>query len=128
MRSKLCVTIFLSLGDPVRLRQVLYNLISNAIKFTPAKGWISIDVMKPNASVSQEQHSNNDWVYFAITDSGIGIAPEAQGKLFQVLFAFVSYSFLAQAALTYFLSTELFSSRYQYQYSLWRDRPWPGYM
>ena len=62
-------------GDPVRVRQVLLNLVGNAIKFTPSG---RIDVSLTGAHVT-----NGQWrVDFAVRDTGIGIAPEALGKLF----------------------------------------------
>ncbi len=61
----------LAAGDPDRVGQVLINFISNAIKYSPAGG----DV---NVSASQV----GSMVRVAITDSGIGIAPEDQARLF----------------------------------------------
>ncbi|MBC7952398.1 MAG: hypothetical protein H7Z12_11350, partial [Rhodospirillaceae bacterium] len=58
-------------GDPMRLRQVLTNLIGNATKFTE-KGSITVSVA-PAA---------NGHVRFAIRDTGIGISPEIQERLF----------------------------------------------
>ncbi|HVI58049.1 MAG TPA: ATP-binding protein [Luteimonas sp.] len=63
-------------GDPVRLRQVLGNLVSNAVKFTE-RGSISIGVRRIGETVAQHQ------LRFEVRDTGIGIAPEAQGRLFQ---------------------------------------------
>ena len=58
-------------GDPTRLRQVLINLLGNAIKFTP-KGVITLKVFQlPNKNIR-----------FEVIDTGIGIAPEVQAKLF----------------------------------------------
>jgi len=59
-------------GDAARLRQVLFNLASNAIKFTEAGG-VSI-VVEPDA------HPEN--VTIAVRDSGIGISPEDQARVF----------------------------------------------
>ncbi|MBC7905382.1 MAG: response regulator [Rhodospirillaceae bacterium] len=58
-------------GDPMRLRQVLTNLIGNATKFTE-KGSITVSV-----SPTEKGH-----VRFAISDTGIGISPEVQERLF----------------------------------------------
>ncbi|GEM_PF-819398 len=58
-------------GDQGRVRQVLLNLINNAIKFTE-KGGIEVAV-----SVK------NDTLHFAVTDTGIGVSEEMQKKLFQ---------------------------------------------
>lgn len=63
------------LGDPLRLKQVLSNLISNAIKFTET-GYILI-------GVSKDQSSDNQFTLkFRVTDSGIGLSQEQQEKLF----------------------------------------------
>jgi signal transduction histidine kinase/CheY-like chemotaxis protein/HPt (histidine-containing phosphotransfer) domain-containing protein len=63
-------------GDPVRLRQVLTNLVSNAIKFTP-RGAVIVQVGKRSET---RTHSE---IMFVVKDSGVGIAPEAAAKLFQ---------------------------------------------
>ncbi len=60
-------------GDATRLRQVLINLVSNAIKFTAA-GEVVIRV-QPGAQAP--------WVEFAVSDTGIGIPPEVQARLFR---------------------------------------------
>jgi signal transduction histidine kinase/DNA-binding response OmpR family regulator/ABC-type sugar transport system substrate-binding protein len=57
-------------GDPTRLRQVVLNLINNAIKFTSAGG----------VSLSLEQ--DKDWVTITIRDTGLGIAIEEQESIF----------------------------------------------
>ncbi len=63
-------------GDPVRLRQVLTNLISNAVKFTE-RGAISIYVRRIGETPTQHM------LRFEVRDTGIGIAKEAQTRLFQ---------------------------------------------
>jgi signal transduction histidine kinase/CheY-like chemotaxis protein len=62
-------------GDPGRLRQVLVNLVGNAIKFSQ-KGEILVKVSLEREAV---QHV---WIRFEVKDSGIGIAPETLKKLF----------------------------------------------
>lgn len=62
--------------DPIRIRQIVMNLLSNAIKFTE-KGFIRMDVhSKPIGAGSHR-------IDIAVTDSGIGIAPDVIPKLFQ---------------------------------------------
>jgi signal transduction histidine kinase/CheY-like chemotaxis protein/HPt (histidine-containing phosphotransfer) domain-containing protein len=67
-------------GDPTRLRQVLLNLINNAIKFTN-KGSVYIRVRDLTGEV-QEAANKTHQIYFAIQDSGIGISPSSQKNLF----------------------------------------------
>ncbi len=62
-------------SDPLRLRQVLLNLLDNAVKFTEQGD------VKLVCRVS-ERLENGIRVHFSITDSGIGISPEQQRKLF----------------------------------------------
>jgi PAS domain S-box-containing protein len=64
------------LGDPTRVRQVLLNLLGNAIKFTPA-GRVTLRITLQEESVSHAV------LNFAVSDSGIGIEEEAQKFLFQ---------------------------------------------
>jgi len=63
-------------GDPVRLRQIMMNLLGNAIKFTQ-KGEVCLD-----ARVHQESQ-NNIWLLFKVTDTGIGIPEDKINDLFQ---------------------------------------------
>ncbi|MFS8868521.1 PAS domain S-box protein [Synechococcus sp. H65.1] len=63
-------------GDPNRLRQILANLLSNAIKFTP-QGEVVVTVE------AQERDPQVQWVSFQVQDTGIGIPPEKQDRLFK---------------------------------------------
>ncbi len=63
-------------GDPVRLRQVLVNLVGNAVKFTK-EGRVTVGV------TAAEETTETVVLCFAVTDTGIGVPPEAQAKLFQ---------------------------------------------
>ena len=60
------------IGDERKIKQILLNLLSNAVKFTPEGGRIGIDA-KPN----------NGSVEISGTDTGVGIAPEDQPKIFE---------------------------------------------
>lgn len=64
------------MGDPVRLRQVLYNLVSNAFKFTE-KGSITVDVKKLKDS------SEEVLIQFSVSDTGIGIQNDKIEGLFR---------------------------------------------
>lgn len=67
---------YLLRGDAFHLRQVLVNLISNAVKFTE-RGHIDLTV-----SLARKNHSDTV-VRFEVHDTGIGIAPEAQERIFE---------------------------------------------
>jgi two-component system, NtrC family, sensor kinase len=60
--------------DPMRLRQILLNLLSNACKFTKA-GEVKLAARKVS--------NGNGFVEFAVSDTGIGMTPEQQAKLFE---------------------------------------------
>jgi PAS domain S-box-containing protein len=63
-------------GDHTRLRQILFNLLNNAVKFT-SKGSVSVTVC------SKLSRDGEHLVHFAVTDTGIGIPPEQQHRLFK---------------------------------------------
>ncbi|MGI8744328.1 MAG: ATP-binding protein [Bryobacteraceae bacterium] len=63
-------------GDPMRLRQILVNLIGNAIKFTDRGG---IDVRVEAGSETE----TGMVLFFNVTDTGIGISPEHQKRIFE---------------------------------------------
>jgi PAS domain S-box-containing protein len=66
--------------DERRIRQVLINLLNNAVKFTPEGGQITLDVTPVAPSMSE---ATSAYLRFAVTDTGIGIAPAEQQRLFQ---------------------------------------------
>jgi len=63
-------------GDPLRLGQVLINLVNNAIKFTP-KGEVKVMIRV------KEHHEGKARLHFEVSDTGIGMSEEHQVKLFQ---------------------------------------------
>jgi adenylate cyclase len=60
--------------DPMRLRQILLNLLSNACKFTK-QGEVALRVRRVT--------DGRDWVEFAVSDTGVGMTPEQQARLFE---------------------------------------------
>jgi signal transduction histidine kinase/CheY-like chemotaxis protein len=62
-------------ADVTRVRQVLFNLLSNACKFTEA-GTISLEVVR-------EQDPGRERVVFRVRDTGIGMSPEQQARVFE---------------------------------------------
>ncbi len=80
-------------ADERRLRQVLINLLSNAVKFTPEGGSVTLEVRIEDAGVRGcggagevegiNSSSSSSYLCFRVIDTGIGIAPEDMGKLFQ---------------------------------------------
>lgn len=59
-------------ADPGRVRQILYNLVSNAVKFTPDNGTVTI--------CAREEHG---LIIVQVKDTGIGIAEEDQVRIFE---------------------------------------------
>ena len=60
--------------DPMRLRQILLNLLSNACKFTK-QGEVTL--------LARKVINQGNWIEFAVSDTGIGITPEQQAKIFE---------------------------------------------
>lgn len=65
------------IGDSLRLNQVLSNMLSNALKFTPAKGMIKLRVSKTG------EDQENVYLRFEVIDTGCGIAEENYDKIFE---------------------------------------------
>jgi signal transduction histidine kinase len=66
------------LADPERLKQVLCNLLSNAIKFTPDGGQVIV-----RSTLAQAEGGAEDRVQISVVDTGIGIRPEDQKRIFR---------------------------------------------
>ncbi|GAB3203927.1 signal transduction histidine kinase/CHASE3 domain sensor protein/DNA-binding response OmpR family regulator [Pontibacter aydingkolensis] len=67
---------WLLIGDPVRLTQIMYNLIQNAIKFT-SKGGVSVDARV------KEQDLGQSWIEITVSDTGIGISQDKLDSIFE---------------------------------------------
>jgi PAS domain S-box-containing protein len=61
-----------TLGDPARLQQILWNLLNNAVKFTPEGGTVELHTRNPSPGQ----------IEICVADSGIGIEPEVMPRLF----------------------------------------------
>lgn len=62
-------------GDVMKIRQILLNLVGNAVKFTD-RGHVHV-------SVSQHQSSDQLWLRLSVSDTGVGITAESQARLFE---------------------------------------------
>ena len=73
------------LADKMRISQVLINLLGNAVKFTPEKGRIILEVKEesPAEESAPTDAAETVTVLFAVRDSGIGIAKEDQDRVFR---------------------------------------------
>lgn len=71
-------------GDPVRLRQILFNLIGNAFKFTET-GHIDVRVsLVSQADLAQgDGEADKVCLHFSVQDTGIGMTPEQVGRMFR---------------------------------------------
>lgn len=63
-------------ADPARLQQIFWNLLKNAVKFTPAGGTLKV------RSWNQPGHEGREKLFVEVRDSGIGIDPEILPKIF----------------------------------------------
>jgi signal transduction histidine kinase len=58
-------------ADERKVKQVLFNLLANAVKFTPDRGYVYVSACRANA-----------WVEVSVRDTGMGVAPEDQARIF----------------------------------------------
>jgi PAS domain S-box-containing protein len=72
----------LVLGDGDRLRQVLERLVGNAVKFTAA-GQVTLTVRRDGLPAGSDPDGKGEPLVFSVRDTGIGIAPEDQARIFE---------------------------------------------
>ncbi len=72
-------------GDPARLRQIIANLTSNAIKFTE-RGEVNVSIRRVACHDTEHEESDNEHsgFVFCVQDTGIGMAPDRQQKVFEM--------------------------------------------
>ncbi|MEP6493066.1 MAG: ATP-binding protein [bacterium] len=79
-----CASQISYVGDEARARQILMGLLDNAVKYTPPGGRVSMsagEAQQPDESV--RVIGSGPWVYFRITDTGIGIPAKRVGSIFE---------------------------------------------
>ena len=70
------------IGDVVRLRQVVVNLVSNAIKFTET-GHVKLSVVRDRTTRPEGEDKSLVRLIFSVADTGVGIPPEKQKRIFE---------------------------------------------
>ncbi len=74
-------------GDEDRVRQIVLNLLSNAVKFTPPGGTVRVTcdtvAETPNGGAGTLLHGAGPWAVVRVADTGVGVPPEEQGRIFE---------------------------------------------
>ncbi|MCC6913044.1 MAG: response regulator [Rhodospirillaceae bacterium] len=69
-------------GDPARVRQMMLNLVGNALKFTE-EGSVTVRARLAEGAHAEGSRAGRAIIHFEVTDTGIGLTPEQQGRLFK---------------------------------------------
>ena len=83
-------------ADPLLLEQVLVNLVDNAIKYSPNGGSIRVNVQ-----------SEPEWLQLAVSDQGLGIAPDKRARLFSRFYRAHDESYASGMGLGLFISDQI---------------------
>lgn len=83
--------LLLTVGDPLppvfidrdKIKQVIFNLLTNAIKYSPSGGEIGLAIREAAGDDLPADHPTGRWVLVGISDQGIGIAPEDLGRIWE---------------------------------------------
>jgi signal transduction histidine kinase len=70
-------------GDEDRIRQVMVNLLSNAVKFTEPGGTVTVRCGIAAQGAEGQPAGEGAWAYISVEDTGIGIAPDQIGAVFE---------------------------------------------
>jgi len=70
------------IGDPQRVQQILTNLLTNAVKFTPAGGRVSVLCATGKRGDTNEELRDQDWARIVVEDTGVGIAENDLERVF----------------------------------------------
>ena len=74
-------------GDEDRVRQILVNLLNNAIKFTPAGGSVHVECGVADRAPSEAKLiGSGPWTFFQVTDTGRGIPEAIRERVFEPFF------------------------------------------
>jgi signal transduction histidine kinase len=80
--SSLCATSDSFMGDQQRVEQVLLNLVSNAVKFTPQGGTVRISCQSDGEGPVGFD-SGDRWIRFDVEDTGVGVSPDQLAHIFE---------------------------------------------
>jgi signal transduction histidine kinase/ligand-binding sensor domain-containing protein/DNA-binding response OmpR family regulator len=72
--------------DPDKLEKILFNLLSNAFKFTGTSGKVKVELLLSKDARTAENSTPREYVLIMVSDNGIGIAKEKQEKIFEPFF------------------------------------------